>query len=209
MRDDDDAPPRIEDVRDHGAIRRAYDDATARAIVKIGYDEDHRAVDARIAINALALVITACAHVAWTSTPSHAVRWMAIAAYAACAAASRVIARVMDGDALMLTEARVDVSTSTTRRDVDERRSRGLAVNVKGEKYAETLGLIVTAKGDARWTNADAARVDFRVGEYVDADGEVFEEAYGRFVARAVAAYELGKGRGTDVDVGDVVAKMT
>ncbi|OUS48165.1 signal peptidase complex subunit 2 [Ostreococcus tauri] len=206
MRDDDAAPPRVEDVRDHGAIRRAYDDATARAIVEIGYDEDHRAVDARIAIHALALVIAACAHVAWTSTPSRAVRWMLTAAYAACAAAPRVIARVMDGDALMLTEARGE--TSTTRRDVERRRSRGLAVNVKGEKYAETLELIVTAKGDARWTNADAARVDFRVGEYVDADGEVFEEAYGRFVARAVAAYELGKGRGVDVDVGDVVAKM-
>ena len=213
----DDAYARVDDLSDHGAIRRAYDDATVAAVTSCGYGEDDRTVDAKIVLQGGALIVALAAHARWRAASGGSdgdglslERALYVLAYFLLLGCARLVARFLEGDALVLTRGRgADADgRAPTHGSRHERCVNGLAVNVKLERYAETLSLIVTSKGDARWSRKDCARCDARIGDYIAEDGEFLEDEYERFVWKVIEAFENGKGRGADVDLSVAIAKM-
>lgn len=214
---DDDRATRVDDLSDHGAVRRAYDDATAAAVASSGYEEDERTVEVKIVLQAVALIVALVTHARWRVAAGRLSgdgwsleRALYVLVYFALLACARSVARFWEGDALVLTRRRgADADgRAPTQSSRNERCANGLAVNVKLERYAETLSLIVTSKGDARWTRKDCVRCDARIGDYITEDGEFLDDEYERFVWKVIEAFENGKGRGADVDVSVAIAKM-
>lgn len=203
------------DLADHGAIRRAYDDATVHAVTSSGYAEDHRTVNAKIVLQTGAVIAAVAAHARWRAAGAGSdgdgftvERAVYVFAYFGLLACARLVARFLEGDGLLLTRPREGTGRGATNGSRHERCANGLAVNLKLERYAETLSLLVTAKGDAGWRRKDCVRCDVRIEEYIAEDGEFFDDEYERFFWKVIEAFENGKGRGANVDVSFAIAKM-
>ena len=196
---------RATDPYDHVALRRAYDDATVSAVIAAGYDEDTRTVDAKIVLEICALIVACVAQLAFArgSIESAGAQWSLVAVYALFVSVAHGVAKLVERDALVLTRARgADADgREPTKSSTHARCANGLTVRVRMERFDETFSVIVRGKGDKGCDASDALRCDANVGDFVDEDGEFYEDEYEAYVWRALEAFERGKGRGKETAV--------
>ena len=123
--------------------------------------------------------------------------------YALFVSVAHGVAKLVERDALVLTRARgADADgREPTKSSTHARCANGLTVRVRMERFDETFSVIVSGKGDKGCDASDALRCDANVGDFVDEDGEFYEDEYEAYVWRALEAFERGKGRGKETAV--------